>query len=140
MTESGAEKKQEEPINLLHVDDSETFAPVVQMALKMEGFNVDSLRSLKAVRNLSLKDLEKYGIILVDMDLQDGTGDDVVEEVRNKGYKGPVAGMSARQDPKSEESLVKGAKKTFAKGIGLEELAQGLRDLISPPQPSQNQT
>ncbi|HET9236955.1 MAG TPA: response regulator [Oligoflexus sp.] len=76
---------------VLLIDDDPVFVSIAEKASKDYGFDIVSVSSLKQFK---LTNLKGYDAFMVDYDLSDGTGDEVLEILNQYKINRPVALIS----------------------------------------------
>ncbi|RYZ67954.1 MAG: response regulator transcription factor, partial [Proteobacteria bacterium] len=112
---------QHSKVKVLLVEDDSQISKSLSMSLNYSGFDVTTAESLT---DAWIKYAErKYDILLLDVNLPDGTGIEFCEKLRGSGQTVPVLFLSARTD---EETVVKsmsiGGDDYIRKPFGTEEL------------------
>jgi DNA-binding NtrC family response regulator len=77
---------------LLLVDDDPLFSAITIKGAKDYDLIIESVSSIKSFKKKELNDFEGF---LIDYDLGDGTGDQILEYLSEKGIVRPVVLMSA---------------------------------------------
>ena len=77
---------------VLLIDDDPIFSSIASKACKDYGFEIESVTSIKKFKS---RKLEGYDAFLVDYDLADGTGDQVLEFLTKNNIARPIAMISA---------------------------------------------
>ncbi len=77
---------------VLLVDDDPVFTSIAEKASKEFGFEIETVHSIKKFKSRNLQD---YDAFLVDYDLADGTGDQILEILSQNKIDRPVALISA---------------------------------------------
>lgn len=90
----------DEDLNILHVEDDQDIVQIVQILLQ-DMAHYHHTASLKGARNLLLNN--HYDLILLDLNLEDGNGSDLIEEIPDGC---PIILFSATQPSKSLTSKV----------------------------------
>ena len=80
-------------MRILVVEDDKIISHALLISLKMEGHATDLVRT-KEDASLALL-THDYGMLLLDIGLPDGSGFDLLSEIRNKGNSVPVIIMTA---------------------------------------------
>ena len=109
------------PRKILLIDDDPIFTGLLTSTLKASGFNVTS--SLVGTNILSMIEKENIELVLLDVVLSDGSGNQVLEEIRSKYNPTslPVIMLTANDDPTSIVAhLQNGASDYLIKPINME--------------------
>ncbi len=77
---------------ILLVDDDSVFASIAAKASEEYGYKIECVPSFK---KLKARKLDDYDGFLIDYDLRDGTGDQVLEYLSERKITRPVAMISA---------------------------------------------
>ena len=109
-------------VNLLLVDDDKFLTEVLTTQLKKEGFGkILSSENIEDAKKLI--SIFKPNIILLGVNLPDGTGMDLCRNLRQKGFKKPIIMISDNGDENNIiNGLGSGADEYFKKPIRFEEL------------------
>lgn len=106
---------------VLLVEDDPQISKVLSMNLSLSGYGVFTADTVNEARHKL--GLDRFEIILLDVNLPDGNGIDLCHEVRSSGVETPILFLSARTD---EETVVRamniGAEDYIRKPFGVEEL------------------
>lgn len=115
-------------MRLLVVEDDEVLADGLQVGLRMAGFTPDTVGTLEDAR-AALAGTE-YGAIVLDLMLPDGSGLDLLAELRREGRREPILLLTARDGVSDRiAGLDAGADDYLGKPFDLDELAARLRAL-----------
>lgn len=115
------------PVRILLVDEEETFAHVVRLALELEGWEVTTVHSAAA----ALADRTRPDIVLLDMMLPDGLGTDVVAGMRAAGSRAHVVFVTGRAEHEQRTAgYAAGADDYLTKPFSLEELVDHLAVVV----------
>ena len=90
-------------MKILVIDDDTPLADFIRQALKEEGYAVDLARNCAEGKLLGM--VYPYDALVLDVNLPDGTGFDVLEELRRKGNAVPVLMLTSRD---AKEDVVRG--------------------------------
>jgi DNA-binding NtrC family response regulator len=88
---------------VLLIDDDPVFASIAEKASRDFGFEIVCVGSLKQFK---LTNLQGYDAFMVDYDLADGTGDQVLEILTENKINRPVAMISATNHVEDADSTV----------------------------------
>lgn len=116
-------------MRLLIVEDDEMLRDGLLVGLRLQGFSTEAVESLADARQA----LEQPGFeaMVLDLMLPDGSGLDLLRDMRGRGNSLPVLVLTARdQTPAKIAGLDAGADDYLAKPFDLSELAARLRALI----------
>lgn len=117
-------------MRILIVDDHPHFTPIVVEQF-LADHEVTVAASLAEARETMMRG-SVFDVVLVDYDLPDGKGAELVRELRKAGYPGRLVGISARELG-NEELLAAGADAICPKGrFHTSELS----DSLQPPRAS----
>lgn len=115
-------------MRLLLVEDTEDVAEAISARLGRSGVAVDGARSLKAARDFLL--VQTYDVLVLDINLPDGSGIDLLREVRRSGARTPILMLTAEFGVDSRiEALDDGADDYLVKPFDLRELESRIRAL-----------
>ncbi|MEO0335242.1 MAG: response regulator transcription factor [Pseudomonadota bacterium] len=107
---------------MLLVEDDVQIAKVLKMNLELGGYSIDLATTASNSKGLVAAS-PSYELLLLDINLPDGNGLDLLHELRGIGCSAPAIFLSARTD---EETVVKamniGAEDYLRKPFGTEEL------------------
>lgn len=116
-------------MRILIVEDERKLNDILQRSLKAEGYTVDGVISasegLESVRNFH------YDLIIVDLQLPDGSGTQLLKRIRDQGYTMPALILTARSDLDSKlENFRAGADDYVVKPVAMAELAIRVQALL----------
>lgn len=116
--------------NILLVEDDTTFSTILEGFLKKNGHHVEVKYNVKS----SIKSLnEPIDLILLDYRLGDGTGLDVLEEVRNRRLNVPVIIMTSFNDVRTAVKAMRlGVFDYITKPVNPDELLMILKEALTP--------
>lgn len=114
---------------ILLVEDDTTFSTILEGFLKKNGHQVEMKYNVKS----SIKSLdESIDLMLLDYRLGDGTGLDVLEEVRNRGLNIPVIIMTSFNDVRTAVRAMRlGVFDYITKPVNPDELLMVLKDALN---------
>src|SRR5215213_8035814 len=116
-------------MRVLVVDDDPMFAQLVQAALRAEGYAADVANDAAEGRMLAF--VHDYDGIVLDFVLPDGSGVEIVRELRRRGKSTPVLMLTARSEVGDRVlGLDAGADDYLTKPFAMEELRARLRAVI----------
>jgi DNA-binding response OmpR family regulator len=119
-------------MKLLLVEDNERLSTLLQQGLGKAGFTVDVLTTVSDADE-TLK-TTRYDVVVLDLNLPDGDGHEVLRELRARGDGTPVLVLTARGTLKDRVSgLDAGADDYAVKPFALEELIARLQALLRRP-------
>ena len=114
---------------VLLVEDDPMIARTLAMSLPYRGFSVSSVQTLK--EGLQASAVRRFDIILIDLQLPDGSGYDLCQSLKERSPDTPVLIITARTDEKSAvHSLTLGADDHIRKPFGLDELTARMSRLL----------
>jgi two-component system, NtrC family, response regulator HydG len=114
---------------ILLVEDDTTFSAILEGFLKKNGHEVEVKYNVKS----SIKSLDaSIDLTLLDYRLGDGTGLDVLEEMRDKGLNIPVVIMTSFNDVRTAvKAMRQGVFDYITKPVNPDELLMILKDALS---------
>jgi DNA-binding response OmpR family regulator len=116
-------------MRLLVVDDDQAILKLIQRVLRDEAYSVDLAASGEEARTLAF--VHDYDGIILDLQLGDRHGFEILQELRLKGRRTPVLLYSGRSDTESiVRGLDAGADDYVVKPVSNEELRARVRTLI----------
>jgi DNA-binding response OmpR family regulator len=116
-------------MRVLVVDDDPMFAQLVQTALRAEGYAADVAHDAAEGRMLAF--VHEYDGIVLDFVLPDGSGVEIVREMRRRGKSTPILMLTARSEIGDRVlGLDAGADDYLTKPFAMEELRARLRAII----------
>jgi DNA-binding NtrC family response regulator len=95
---------------VLLIDDDPVFASILEKASKDYGFVIESVDSFKKFKAHKFDGYDGY---MVDYDLGDGTGDQVLEILAASKINRPIALISATNHVEDAESVIDMSSYTF---------------------------
>jgi DNA-binding response OmpR family regulator len=116
-------------MRLLIVEDEKRLNDILQRSLKAEGYTVDgvttALEGFESLKNFH------YDLLIVDLQLPDGTGTSLLKRVREGGHTMPALVLTARSDLESKlENFRAGADDYVVKPVAMAELAIRVQALL----------
>lgn len=124
---------------ILLVEDESLFAKAVKKHLQRQDYRVEVAADLAAARNL-YKELSP-DLVLLDMRLPDGSGLDLLDEIKSSSANAPVLVMSAYGELEDAVSAMKqGASDYLKKPIDLDELLLNIRKVLDKNEITQKLT
>jgi len=119
-------------MRILYIEDETVLADMVRLALKPMGFTVDHAET--AEDGYAALDTTDYDAILLDLNLPDADGIEILKRLRTKRNATPVLILSARTKMDQRvRGLDAGADDYLAKPFEIPELAARLRALARRP-------
>ena len=112
------------PLRILYVENHEAFAQVVTSSF-LGDHDVTVVPSLARARTAVFED--HYDVLIVDYDLDDGKGAELVRSFRSIGYAVPIVGASAHDD--GNAALEAAGADAVCPKAKFEEIATVLADL-----------
>jgi DNA-binding NtrC family response regulator len=88
---------------VLLIDDDPVFTSIATQACRDYGFVIESVPS---ITKFKLQKLDGYDAFMVDYDLEDGTGDEILEFLSEHKIDRPVAMISATNHVEDADSTV----------------------------------
>jgi DNA-binding response OmpR family regulator len=120
---------------VLIVDDNETVLAVAAPVLRRSGFHVLQARDVAGARRSCSRHSLKIDLVITDIEMPDGTGFDLAEELKASRPRTPVVFMSGGylpNDPLLRAHL--GPRRVFlAKPFTLSALLARVRELVVQP-------
>jgi two-component system, sensor histidine kinase and response regulator len=83
---------------VLVVDDNEDFQQIHMVLLEKLGISVDAASNGREGLQLVLAHPDKYDLLLVDIEMPIMTGIELVKELKNIDFRGPIVAVSSRYD------------------------------------------
>lgn len=116
-------------MKLLLLEDDDLLGESLAETLSDEGYRVDTATRLRVAD--SLMQTEEYGLVILDIGLPDGSGLDLLERWRERGYRQPVLALTARDTWEDKViGLRRGADDYLTKPFHEEELLARLHALL----------
>ena len=123
-----------EPTRILVVDDERNIAELVAMALKVQGFDVQTAASARAARAAIIE--YRPALVVLDVGLPDQDGFVFVQRLIRDGHKVPVIFLTARDATEEKiHGLTVGGDDYVTKPFSLEELVARVRVVLRRHQP-----
>lgn len=114
---------------VLLVEDDPMIARTLTMSLPYRGYAVSSVRTLN--EGLQASADRRFDIVLIDLQLPDGSGYDLCQSLKERSPDLPVLIITARTDEKTAvHSLTLGADDHIRKPFGLDELTARMGRLL----------
>ena len=116
-------------MRILIVEDEKKFLDILQRSLRGEGYTVDGVgTAADAVEYLKSY---HYDLVVMDLQLPDGTGNSLLRRLRESGHTMPVLVLTARSELESKvENFQAGADDYVVKPVAMAELAIRVQALL----------
>ena len=116
-------------MRILIVEDEKKLNDILQRSLKSEGYTVDGVgtagEGFESVKNFH------YDLLIVDLQLPDGSGTGLLKRIREQGHTMPALVLTARSDLDSKlENFRAGADDYVVKPVAMAELAIRVQALL----------
>ena len=92
----GAARGKAATMRILIVEDEKKLSDILQRSLKSEGYTVDGVHT--AADGLEYMKTYHYDLIIIDLQLPDGTGTSLLKRLRELGHTMPALILTARSD------------------------------------------
>jgi len=116
-------------MRILIVEDEKKLNDILQRSLKSEGYTVDGV--LTAEDGLEYAKAYHYDLVILDLQLPDGTGTSLLKRLRESGHTMPALVLTARSDLDSKlENFQAGADDYVVKPVAMAELAIRVQALL----------
>ena len=116
-------------MRILIVEDEQKLIDILQRSLRAEGFAVDGVLSVAA--GLDYVKTYHYDLVIIDLQLPDGTGTGLLRQIRELGHTMPALILTARSDLDSKvENFQAGADDYVVKPVAMAELAIRVQALL----------
>lgn len=116
-------------MNILIIEDNQKMAENIATVLHHENYNADL--AFTAEEGMYKASVNKYNLIILDLNLPDGDGIEICKELREKGVVTPILMLTARIDLESKvKGLDFGADDYLTKPFLMDELLARLRALL----------
>ena len=116
-------------MRILYVEDSERLSEIITKRLKKEGYYVDACKTISQAS--SFLTASTYDVVLLDLNLPDGSGIELLKSFRKKDKITPVIILTARSEiPDRILGLDQGADDYLTKPFDYEELMARIRVLV----------
>ena len=123
-----------DPPRILVVDDERSITDLVALALKYEGFEVETAPTAKAARH-AVMDF-RPSLVVLDVGLPDENGFTLVQRLITDGLKVPVIFLTARDAIEEKvHGLTVGGDDYVTKPFSIEELVARIRVVLRRHQP-----
>lgn len=116
-------------MRILIVEDERKYLDILQRSLRGEGYTVDGVgTAADAVEYLKSY---HYDLVVMDLQLPDGTGNSLLRRLRESGHTMPVLVLTARSELESKvENFQAGADDYVVKPVAMAELAIRVQALL----------
>ena len=115
---------------ILIIEDEDTLRRSIARGMEMDGYAVHESDSLSSARRLVNE--TEFGVILTDVNLPDGSGIDLVKQLREEGYVGGIVVMTAYGTiDTAVEAMKSGADDFLQKPVRLDELSIVLEKVLA---------
>ena len=116
-------------MRILIVEDEERLVDILARGLRAEGYLVDGVRS--AADGLEYAKTYAYDLVILDLQLPDGTGTGLLRQLRELGHAMPALILTARGDLDSKvENFRAGADDYVTKPVAMTELGLRVQALL----------
>jgi two-component system, OmpR family, response regulator len=116
---------------ILLVEDDPVLGRGLNVNLELEGYQVQWARDLKSAREVA----PDFDLAILDLGLPDGSGLDLLKEIRTRDPQKPILILTAKTDEDSVvEGLQTGANDYIRKPFGNKELLARLQTALKEPQ------
>jgi len=116
-------------MRILIVEDEKKLIDILQRSLRAEGYTVDGV--LTAADGLEYIKTYHYDLVIMDLQLPDGTGTSLLKRVRELGHAMPALILTARGDLDSKvENFQAGADDYVVKPVAMAELSIRVQALL----------
>jgi signal transduction histidine kinase/ActR/RegA family two-component response regulator len=115
--------------HILVVEDDQSTAQVMSRLLKMRGYHVETAGTIAEARNAAI--VHRFDILLSDLSLPDGSGLDLLRELKNQHHFKGIALNGFGMDSDIQASLDAGFSLHLTKPINIESLDSAIRSLCA---------
>lgn len=116
-------------MRILVVEDDDILRDGLDVGLRLAGFSMETVATLEDAR--AALAAGKFDVVVLDLMLPDGSGLDLLDEIRRAGSDDPVLLLTARDKVEDRiAGLDHGADDYLVKPFDLDELAARLRALV----------
>jgi two-component system OmpR family response regulator len=125
----GHDEEVAKPTRVLVVDDEPNITELISMALRLDGFLIQTAATARAARQGVLE--FKPDLVILDVGLPDQDGFTLVERLRAEGQRAPVIFLTARDGTEEKiRGLTIGGDDYVTKPFSLEELVARVRVVL----------
>lgn len=119
-------------MNILLVEDDPGLSRGIQVNLELEGYKVSLATTLASANKIS--STSTFNLIILDLNLPDGSGFDFLSQIRSSGNKTPVIILTAQtHEDAVVEGLQRGANDYMRKPFGNKELLARIKAVLKQP-------
>jgi DNA-binding response OmpR family regulator len=116
-------------VRILIVEDEKKLLDILQRSLRSDGYLVDGVGT--AFDGLEYVKTYHYDLIIIDLQLPDGTGTSLLKQIRELGHSMPALILTARSDLDSKvENFQAGADDYVIKPVAMAELSIRVQALL----------
>ena len=116
-------------MRILIVEDEKKLSDILQRSLRSDGYLVDGVGT--AFDGLEYVKTYHYDLIIIDLQLPDGTGTSLLKQIRELGHSMPALILTARSDLDSKvENFQAGADDYVIKPVAMAELSIRVQALL----------
>jgi len=116
-------------MRILVVEDEEKLVDILARGLRAEGYLVDGVRT--AAEGMEYAKTYAYDLMILDLQLPDGTGTGLLKRLRGRGHAMPALVLTARDDLDSKvENFRAGADDYVTKPVAMAELGLRVQALL----------
>jgi len=116
-------------MRILIVEDEKNLIDILQRSLKSEGYTVDGVST--AAEGLDYIKTYHYDLVILDLQLPDGTGTSLLRRMREMGHSMPALILTARSDLESKvTNFQAGADDYVIKPVAMAELSIRVQALL----------
>src|ERR1700760_2945694 len=116
-------------MRILIVEDEKKLLDILQRSLKSDGYTVDGVST--AADGLDYIKTYHYDLIIIDLQLPDGSGTSLLKRLRELGRTMPALILTARSDLESKvENFQAGADDYVVKPVAMAELSIRVQALL----------
>lgn len=118
---------------ILVVEDDVVFVHILKRYLERYHYDIITASTLLEAKHVLAKDYETFGLILLDYNLPDGKGSELVDFIRGYNHELPILIMTSFNDVKTAVEMMKrGVREYITKPINQEELLMHIKELLEP--------
>lgn len=116
-------------MRILVVEDEEKLVDILARSLRAEGYSVDGVRT--AAEGMEYAKAYAYDLMILDLQLPDGTGTGLLKRLREQGHAMPALILTARGDLDCKvENFRAGADDYVVKPVAMAELGLRVKALL----------